>query len=83
MLAAETTAMTNLNIMAQNSVGITLGALTGLRGRFGKEHNANLSRTIGEELNTDRPRINENSAMDQYRSIRSPMDADIKTQERQ
>lgn len=81
MLAAETIAMTNLNTMKQNSVGITLGALTGMHGRFSKEHNANLSRTIGEELNnTDRQRrINDNSAMDQYRSIKSPMDADVKT----
>ena len=58
-MVAETTAMTNMN---KNSM-ITKGALTV---RHGGQF-INMSRTIGEEMNTDRQRINENSALDHYR----------------
>ena len=63
MLAAETTAMTNMNSLAKNSM-ITKGALTV---RHGGQF-ANMSRTIGDDMHeNERQRINENSALDHYR----------------
>ena len=62
MLAAETTAMSNM--VNKNSM-ITKGALTV---RHGNQF-INMSRTIGDDMNAerDRQRINENSALDNYR----------------
>lgn len=52
--------MNKMNSMAKDSL-ITKGALTVRPGAGGF---ASMHRTIGDDLNTDRQRINENSALD-------------------